>query len=154
MNKKVLVADATRASPAAEAAHAVAERLCAAGWCTKIQPVLEVRGLEAQHAVVPRSAVRHGAWLAEMPSFFESHRAALQALDDSAASREMRAGLTRPLHARATARDAALLSSHVGPATLSLFARLAMRRIKPQTENRRAEVRLRAWAAGLSAQSQ
>ncbi|MDP2007822.1 MAG: flavodoxin domain-containing protein [Rubrivivax sp.] len=164
MNRKVLVAYASRAGSTGEVAQAIAERLCAQGLEAQVRPVAGVARLDGFQAVVLGSAIRYGAWLPEMLKFVQAQRAALaalpvavftvhmQALDDSPASRRTRSGYSQAVRALLAPRDEAFFAGKVDFATLSFFERLAVKLVKSPLGDQRDWTRIRAWADGLGAQ--
>lgn len=163
MNRKVLVAYASRAGSTGEVAQAIAERLCAQGFDAQVRPVADVGSLDGFQAVVLGSAIRYGAWLPEMLKFAQAQRAALavlpvavftvhmQALDDSLASRGTRSGYSQAVRALVAPRDEAFFAGKVDPATLSFLERMAVKLVQSPVGDRRDWPRIRAWADGLGA---
>jgi menaquinone-dependent protoporphyrinogen oxidase len=166
MNRKLLVAYASRAGSTGEVAQAIADRLCARGFNTEVRPVDAVKTLEGFDAVVLGSAIRYGAWLPEMLKFMQAQRSALaalpaavftmhmQALDDSEASRQTRSVYGQPVRALLVPRDEAFFAGMVDPARLSFFERLAVKMVKSPVGDRRDWPRIHAWADGLTGKLQ
>ncbi|MDO9074539.1 MAG: flavodoxin domain-containing protein [Rubrivivax sp.] len=166
MNRKVLVAYASRAGSTGEVAQAIAERLCAQGFDAEVRPVANVASLDSFQAVVLGSAIRYGAWLPEMMKFAQAQRAALaalpvatftvhmQALDDSMASRHTRSGYGQAVRALVAPRDEAFFAGKVDPATLTFFERLAVKMVRSPLGDKRDWPRIRSWADGLGAKLQ
>jgi menaquinone-dependent protoporphyrinogen oxidase len=129
-----------------------------------VQPVTRLTGLDDVQAIVLGSAIRYGAWLPEMTRFIESQGTTLrslplaiftvhmQALDDSAASREARSRYTQPLHQLLRPRVEAFFAGRIDPARLSFFERLAVKMVKSPVGDRRDWDRIRDWADSLAVQ--
>jgi menaquinone-dependent protoporphyrinogen oxidase len=76
MEKKILVAYASRAGSTAGVADAIGRTLADGGTRVDVRPMGEIADLEPYAAVVAGSAV-HGGWLPEALEFVRAHRAAL-----------------------------------------------------------------------------
>jgi menaquinone-dependent protoporphyrinogen oxidase len=163
VNKKVLVAYATRAGSTAEVAQAISERLCAQGCNAEVRPLDAVTRLADYDAVVLGSAVRYGAWLPEMLKFVEQQRTVLarlpvaiytlhmQALDDTPESRSQREKYTEAVRKLVSAREQAYFAGKIDPAMLSWFERLAVKMVRSPEGDRRDWEQIRRWADGLAA---
>jgi menaquinone-dependent protoporphyrinogen oxidase len=162
VNKKVLVAYATRAGSTGEVARVISERLCARGFDAEVKPIAAVQDVAGYDALVLGSAVRYGGWLPEMTKFIETQRAALaalpvaiftmhmQALDDSPASGEKRAGYTQAVRQLISPREQAYFAGKLDSATLSFFERMAVKLVKSPIGDQRDWERIRSWADGLA----
>ena len=80
MNKKVLVAYASRAGSTSEIAKAIGEELTKAGASVDVLNVKSVKDISGYSAVVIGSAIRMGSWVPEAVSFVENNTAALKAM--------------------------------------------------------------------------
>ncbi len=80
MSQTVLIAFATRAGSTPEIAHAVGETLAARGFNVDVQPVRQVRSLQAYDAVILGSPIRVGNWLPEATAFVRTFQADLNRL--------------------------------------------------------------------------
>lgn len=78
MNKKILVAYASRAGSTAGVAEAIGKTLIESGAQVDIIPVSEVMDLAPYQAVVVGSAIRKSKWLPEAMQFVQTHRAELK----------------------------------------------------------------------------
>ncbi len=166
MNRRVLVAYATRAGSTGEVVRAIAEQLRAQSLDAEVRPVRAVNGIDGFQAVVLGSAIRYGSWLPEMLKFVESQRAALarlpvaiftmhmQPLDDSESARKTLGGYSQAVRALIAPRDEAFFAGKVDLATLSFFERLAVTVAKSPVGDKRDWGRIRGWADGLGARLQ
>jgi menaquinone-dependent protoporphyrinogen oxidase len=77
MNKRVLIAYATRAGSTPEIAAAIGETLSARGCTVDVKSVKSLPSLNGYSAVILGSAIRMGSWLPEMVDFIKSNQAAL-----------------------------------------------------------------------------
>jgi len=161
MERKILVAYATRTGSTAEVAEAIAQRLCMAGMEADVRPIADVRDVEAYAGVVLGSAVRYAAWLHEMHDFLAEHRARLAerpvafftmhmlALGDAPEAIAERAKYTAKARELVQPLDEVFFEGKIDPARLSLFDRLAVRLVKSPVGDRRDWNRINAWADDL-----
>ena len=77
MNKKVLVAYASRLGSTAGVAEAIGKSLADSGAQVDVLPMKDVKSLDPYQAVVAGSAIRDRKWLPEAMQFMETHQAAL-----------------------------------------------------------------------------
>ncbi len=77
MNKRVLIAYATRAGSTPEIAAAIGETLSARGCAVDVKSVKSLPSLNGYSAVILGSAIRMGSWLPEMVDFIKANQAAL-----------------------------------------------------------------------------
>ncbi len=77
MNKKVLVAYASRLGSTAGVAEAIGRSLADSGAQVDVLPVKDVKSLDSYQAVVVGSAIRDKKWLPEAIQFVQTHQAAL-----------------------------------------------------------------------------
>lgn len=162
MNKKILVAYASKAGSTAEVASAIGETLSHAEFNVDVQPVKTVQNLEDYQAVVLGSAVRIGQWLPEAKGFIEKHQAQLtgiplaifsvhmENLDGDDASRQARAAYTAPVRALVTPVAEAFFAGRIELAKLSFIERTMAKMMKSVDEDKRDWNAIRAWAAGLN----
>ena len=80
MDKRVLVAYATRTGSTVGVAEKIAETLAARGFGVDVKPLVEEPSLTGYDAVVIGSAVNGGAWLPEALGFVKAQQAALAGL--------------------------------------------------------------------------
>ena len=80
MNKRVLVAYATRNGSTIEVASTIAGSLSTNGTTVEVKPIEEEPRVEAYQAVLVGSAVQHGSWLPEAVDFVKANQAALNRL--------------------------------------------------------------------------
>jgi len=80
MNRKVLVAYASRAGSTSEIAEAIGKQLANAGASVDVLNVKSVKDISGYSAVVVGSAIRIGSWVPEAMLFVENNAAALTAL--------------------------------------------------------------------------
>jgi menaquinone-dependent protoporphyrinogen oxidase len=162
MTDRILVAYATRTGSTAEVADRIARHLCAAGLSAEARHVGEVTGLEGYSGAVLGSAVRYGAWLAEMTAFVADHRQALSAMpvafftmhmlalgDDPTAVAERAKYTAKPRDLVVPAEEA-FFEGMIDPTRLSFVDRLAVRLVKSPVGDRRDWDRIGAWAEALA----
>lgn len=161
MERKILVAYATRTGSTAEVAEGVAQRLCMAGMEADVRPIADVRDIEPYAGVVLGSAVRYASWLPEMHSFLAEHRESLALLPVAFFTMHMLALGETPEaiaeRAKYTAKARELvqpvhevfLEGKIDLARLSFFDRLAVRLVKSPVGDRRDWGRITAWADDL-----
>ena len=161
MQRKILVAYATRTGSTAEVAEAIAQHLCAAGTEADVLPVADVRDIGAYAAVVLGSAVRYVEWLPEMHDFLAEHRARLSdrpvafftlhmlALGDTPEAIAERAKYTAKARELVQPLDEVFFEGKIDPARLSLFDRLAVQLVKSPVGDRLDWDRINAWADNL-----
>ena len=161
MERKILVAYATRTGSTAEVAEAIALRLCAAGMDADVLPIADVPDVEAYAGFVLGSAVRYAAWLPEMHDFLAEHRARLSdrpvafftmhmlALGDTPEAIAERAKYTAKARELVQPVDEVFFEGKIDPARLSFFDRLAVRLVKSPVGDRRNWNRINAWADDL-----
>jgi menaquinone-dependent protoporphyrinogen oxidase len=80
MEKKYLIAYATRAGSTVEIAEAIGKVFCENGVAVDVRPVKEVKSTDGYSGVIIGSAIRMGRWLPEAVKFVEEHRSKLEAL--------------------------------------------------------------------------
>jgi menaquinone-dependent protoporphyrinogen oxidase len=80
MNKKILVAYATRCGSTIEVAAAIAGELNQNGLSADVRAMKHVTDLQGYNAVVLGSAIRMGNWIPEALKFVETHQAELNNL--------------------------------------------------------------------------
>jgi menaquinone-dependent protoporphyrinogen oxidase len=161
MERKLLVAYATRTGTTAEVADAIARRLCDAGLPSEVRSVSEVTSLEDYSGAVLGSAVRYASWLPEMTDFIAANRETLSKLpvafftmhmlalgDDPAAVAE-RAKYTAGARDLITPVDEVFFEGMIDPARLSFFDRIAVRLVKSPVDDRRDWDRIAGWTDGL-----
>lgn len=161
MERKILVAYATRTGSTAEVAEAIGRRLCDAGLAADVLPIADVRDIEAYAGVVLGSAVRYAAWLPEMHDFLTAHPARLSdrpvafftmhmlALGDAPEAVAERAKYTSKAKELIQPVDEVFFEGKIDTARLSFFDRLAVRLVKSPVGDRRDWGRINAWADDL-----
>lgn len=77
MNKRVLIAYATRAGSTPEIAAAIGETLSARGFTVDVKPVKSQPSLNGYSAILLGSAIRMGSWLPEMVDYIKANQSAL-----------------------------------------------------------------------------
>jgi menaquinone-dependent protoporphyrinogen oxidase len=80
MNKKVLIAYASKCGSTAEVADAIAQELTLRGLPVAVRLAQNVPHLEGYQSVIVGSAIRMGQWLPEAVEFVETHQHALRRL--------------------------------------------------------------------------
>ncbi len=167
MSQTVLIAFATRAGSTPEIAHAVGETLAARGFNVDVQPVRQVRSLQAYDAVILGSPIRVGNWLPEATAFVRTFQADLNRLPvalftahmlnlgEDEASRTARLTYTAPVRALLPNAQETFFAGKVDYRTLSFFDRLLTKMIEKQTGQPVGDMRnwdaIRQWAQGVFA---
>lgn len=161
MERKNLVAYATRTGSTAEVSEAVGLRLCAAGMDADVLPIADVRDVEAYAGVVLGNAVSYAVWLPEMHDFLATHRARLSerpvafftmhmlTLGDAPEAVAERAKYTSKAKELVQPVDEVFFQGKIDPARLSLFDRLAVWLVKSPVGDHRDWGQITAWADGL-----
>jgi menaquinone-dependent protoporphyrinogen oxidase len=80
MNKRVLIAYATRAGSTPEIAAAIGETLSGRGCAVDVKPVKSQPSLNGYSAVLLGSAISMGSWLPEMVDYIKENQMALKQL--------------------------------------------------------------------------
>ncbi len=77
MNRRILVAYASKAGSTGEVAAAIGQALAANGVTVDVVPVEAVPAIQDYQAVIVGSAIRAGKWLATATRFVETHQPSL-----------------------------------------------------------------------------
>jgi len=161
MNKRILVAFATRAGSTAEVAVAIGEVLATRGFSVDIKPVRESPCLDGYQAAVLGSAVRFGAWLPEAVGFIKANQPGLTTipvalftvhilnLNDDDQSRTARLGYLKDVSPLLNPADQAFFPGKIDPTKLSFFERSLSRMVKAPEGDYRDWGRIRGWAQNL-----
>jgi len=161
LDKRVLLAYASKCGSTGEIAQAIGKRLGEAGVAVDVIPVKTVKSLDGYDAVVLGSAIRVGQWLPEATAFLKSRQAELsrlpvaiftvhlQATDESEESRQKREAYTAPLQPLVSPKARAFFAGKMDFSKLSLLERMATKMVKAPEEDRRDWNAIDAWAAKL-----
>jgi menaquinone-dependent protoporphyrinogen oxidase len=162
MERKILVAYATRTGSTAEVAEAIGRRLCDAGLAADVRPIGEVASHADYHGAVLGSAVRFAGWLPEMTDFLDANRQRLSdvpvafftmhmlALGDDPAAVAEREKYTEKARAIVAPVEEAFFEGMIDTSRLSLLDRLAVRLVKSPVGDRRDWPRIEGWADALA----
>lgn len=158
MNKRILVAYATRAGSTAEVAAEVGSTLSQRGFLVDVKPVKEVQALEGYQAIVLGSAVRMGNWLPEMVDFVKAQQQRLGALpvslftvhllnlEENEASRAARQAYLQAVRPLLRPTEEAYFAGKMDFSRLSFFDRMVAKLVKAVETDRRDWNAVRAWA--------
>jgi menaquinone-dependent protoporphyrinogen oxidase len=161
MNKKILVAYATRCGSTAEVAAAVAEELSKGGLPVDLRPIKSVDSLEGYGAVVLGSAIRMGNWVPEALKFVQNHQSELQQmpaavfsvhmnnLGEDETSRAARVGYHQGVRALITPAAEAWFAGVIDQKKMALIDRWITSAMKAVNEDKRDWSAIRGWTAGL-----
>lgn len=163
MNKRVLVAYATRAGSTVEVATAIAESLAGRGYTVDVKPVKEKPNLAGYQAVILGSAIRMGSWLPEAVDFVKTNQQTLSQLPvalftvhmlntgDDEASRANRYAYLKEVRPLVKAVDEAYFAGKMDFSRLSFMDRFVSSMVKAVESDQRDWQKIRAWAAGIFA---
>jgi menaquinone-dependent protoporphyrinogen oxidase len=116
MEKRILVAYASKYGSTEEVANAIGESVAGQGAQVDVKVISEIGGLGGYDAVILGSAVRFGVWLKEAVDFVKTHQDELSGLPvgifsvyilnrgNSEEDRKARQAYTAPVHALITPR--------------------------------------------------
>jgi menaquinone-dependent protoporphyrinogen oxidase len=159
MNKRVLVAYATKCGSTGEVAEAIGKVLCDKGYGVDVLPIKDVEDLSIYQAAVIGSAIRIGQWLPEARTFLEANAetwkaiqtaifaTSLQIRDADEAKRKEAEGYLVPLHASVTPVAEAIFAGTIDPKRMNLLERLATKATKAPIGDFRDWDAIQAWAA-------
>lgn len=158
MQKKVLVAYASKYGSTGEVAQAIADQLCKRGVSADVRPVDEVTDLLPYGAFIVGSAIRMGRWLQSAVNFVETHADTLRQTptsfftvhmlnrDDSEESRQARAAYMEPVHAVMMPQSEAFFAGKIAVKDLTFLDRLIARMVKAEDADDRDWQAIAAWA--------
>ncbi|MDQ4077855.1 MAG: flavodoxin domain-containing protein [Chloroflexota bacterium] len=164
MNKKILVAYATKYGATAEIAEAIGQTLAEAGQTVEVLPVERVDDLSPYSAVVLGSAVYAGNWRKEAVDFLEEHEQALterlvwffsSGPTGEGDPVELMHGWRFPeaqlsIADRVGPGDIAFFHGKIDTDELNLGERLLVKAIRAQVGDYRDWHAIRAWASGIA----
>lgn len=165
MNKKVLVAYASKYGATAGIAERIGRGLEQAGLQVDVLPVERVTDVAAYGAVVLGSAVYMGRWQKAAAAFLKSNEAALAARPVWIFSSgptgagdpvELVKGIRLPQDLQAVAdrikpRDATYFGGLLDPRKMSWFEKFIISRVKAPTGDFRDWQAISAWTSGIAA---
>lgn len=163
MNKKVLVAYASKAGSTMEVAQALGEELTQRGYAVDVMPFKKVTNLDSYSAFVLGSAIRIGSWLPEAAKFVEQHQAELASkptalfavhlnnLGDDPASREARQAYLAPQRKLITPISEALFAGVGDLSKLSFLERMISKAVKSPEGDFRDWTAIRGWGQSILA---
>ncbi len=157
MNKRILIAYATRAGSTAEVAAVLGESLSSRGFAVHVRPVKEEPSLEGYQAALLGSAIRMGAWLPEMVKYIKANQAALQSLPSAlftvhilntgqdAASRAARLAYLNPVRLLLPGAEEVFFTGKMDFSRLSFVDRLIAKAVKAAESDQRDWPKIRSW---------
>jgi menaquinone-dependent protoporphyrinogen oxidase len=161
MEKKVLVAYASKCGSTGEIAKAAAEEIAAKGCQADVMLAEHVKGIHGYSAVVLGSAVRFGRWLPPAADFAARFQDALRAvpvalftahimaLGEGEADRASRQENIRPILGQIAPVSTAFFAGKVDPDKLSFLEKTVGRIVGSPEGDRRDWNKIRAWASQL-----
>ena len=168
MNKRVLIAYATRAGSTPEIAAAIGETLSGRGCAVDVKPVKSQPSLNGYSAVLLGSAIRMGSWLPEMVDYIKANRSAftqsmamgmpvglftvhmLNTEDDPASRTARLAYLDRVRPLLGTVEEA-YFAGVIDLEKLSFLDRWMVKMVKSPVGDRRDWNKIRNWAPAVMA---
>lgn len=165
MNRRVLVAYATRAGSTETVAQAIAEALRPEGFQVDVKSVRDVDALADYTAVIVGSAIRAGKPMPEAVAFVEKHERELRRIpvayfvvcltmkDDTEENRCTVAAYLDALRAQTPEVkpvDVGLFAGVMNSARLPFLLRLLIRAMKAPDGDFRDWDAIRAWAVGVA----
>ncbi len=165
MNKRILVAYATRTGSTVGVAAAIGETLAGRGYAVDVKPINEAPDPGAYQAVIIGSAVNGGKWLPEAVEFVQRHQQSLRQsplalfcvhilnLGDSETARKNRRAYLNDVRSLVSPVDEAFFSGKgIDPKETSPILLWILRTIKFAPEGDcRDWARIRGWAQTLFA---
>ncbi len=164
LNKRVLVAYATKAGSTAEIAARIGQVLSTRQATVDVKPIDQITDLSPYSAVLLGSAIRGGNVLPEVTSLIEKNQAVLNSKpfsafivcltlkDDTAENRAAVSAYLNPLRALAQPASEGLFAGVMDPKKLSLIERLMMKAMKTPAGDYRNWALIDAWANQVALQ--
>ena len=161
MDKRILIAYASKSGTTREIAEAIGKTLSDKGASVCVQPVKAVGSIEEYRAVVIGSGIRMGHWLPEAEDFVKKNQTRLSQvptafftvhllhLDNGNVSRAQRESYTQVVRRILTPRTEVYFSGRLEFARLSIFERWVSKAMKAQEQDLRDWEKIRAWSEGL-----
>ena len=168
MNKRILIAYATRAGSTSEIAAAIGETLSGRGYLVDVKPVKSQPALNGYSAVILGSAIRMGSWLPEMVDYIKENQMALKqsvsmgmpvglftvhmlnTADDPASRTARLAYLDRVRPLLGTVEEA-YFTGVIDMEKLSFLDRWMVKMVKSPVGDRRDWNKIRNWASAVIA---
>jgi len=162
MDKRILVAYASKAGSTAEIAARVGETLSQRNRSVDVLPVAKVKDISSYDAVIVGSAIRMGSVLPEVKSFVEKNQtelnqksfnmfvACMTLNDDTEANRETVSAYLDPIRAIVSPASEGLFAGVIDSSKLSLLDRLIVKAIKPPIGDFRKWNQIQNWAANIA----
>ncbi len=161
MNKKILIAYASKAGSTAEIAARMGQTIAKNNATVDVLPVSKVSDLSADSTVIVGSAIRVGKPLPEALSFIEKNQAALQKLpfhmfivcmtlkDDTEENRKTVSAYLDPIRALVKPATEGLFAGVMDMRKLGLLEQFMIRMMKTPTGDFRNWDLINAWAASV-----
>lgn len=158
INRRILIAAATRAGSTIGVATAIGESLSQRGFLVEVKPLNDKPDVSGYQAVVIGSAIRTGNWLPEAVEFVKSNQQALQAVpavlfsvhmnnlgqdETSRANRRAYLDSVRPL---LPAAQEVYFAGKIDPDKLSFVERWIVKMVKSPIGDFRDWTKIKAWA--------
>lgn len=162
MNKKILVAYASKCGSTSQIAEAIGKTLNELGAMVDVKPVDAVKSLDSYHAVIVGSAIRYGSWLPGAAAFISTHAEALKKLPvayftagstlfvDTPENRAAAAACTAKQSALVTPAATADFAGCYDPKKVSFAERMLGKAAKMPEGDFRDWDAIRAWAGSLA----
>ncbi len=161
MEKKVLVAYASKAGSTAEVAEAIAGTLSGKGMAVVVKQIDHVKNLDGYNAVVIGSCIRMGRWLPEALKFVEKNQGVLKTLptaffqvsagmrENTQAAKEEALGYSQPVRDLLEPVSMGLFAGKMDLSKLSLFDRAISKMVGSVEGDWRDWEAIRAWAESI-----
>ena len=158
MNKKILVAYATKSGSTVQVAEAIGSALSAQGAAVDVRPVKQIKTVDGYSAVIIGSGARMGSWLSEATEFVKQNQAGLNAVptafftvhllnvDDSATSETNRALYAARARQFVNPKAEGFFAGKMEYAKLSLAERVMASAMRAPEQDLRDWNKIRAWA--------
>ncbi|MBN2048794.1 MAG: twin-arginine translocation signal domain-containing protein [Anaerolineaceae bacterium] len=162
LNRKMLVAYATKAGSTAEIALRMGEVIAGAGWMVDVKPIDDVSDLSMFEAVLLGSPIRIGAVLKKVTAFIEEHQtelaqkhfsmfiACMELEPDIPETRELASAYLDPVRAILKPEREGLFAGKVDPDKLTLLERMMMQSLESPIGDYRDWEKIEAWASEVA----
>jgi menaquinone-dependent protoporphyrinogen oxidase len=168
MNKRILIAYATRAGSTPEIAAAIGETLSGRGWAVDVNPVKSQPSLKGYSAVLLGSAIRMASWLPEMVDYIKENQMALKQsvsmgmpvglftvhtlnTGDDPASRTARLAYLDRVRPLLGSVEEAYFTGVIDLEKLSFLDRMMVKMVKSPLGDQRDWNKIRNWASAVIA---
>jgi menaquinone-dependent protoporphyrinogen oxidase len=161
MEKRILVAYASKCGSTAEVADAVGESISKAGLIVDVKPVSTISSVAGYDAVVVGSAIRYGAWLTEATEFLMNNQTLLQTipaaiftvhmlnLSDTPEDTAIREGYLKSIKEYVDPVQAVFFAGKMDFSKLSFFEKIVSKAVNSVEADKRDWDQIRRWGSEL-----